>query len=184
MTALREAAVRIGDWAGHDTRFTRFRGDGWQIYLEKPELTLRAMLMLVALLGARQTGLQTRISMAIEQYDHLGSTGLSGASGKAFILSGSGLDGMASSQTMTYLGATGERTLWRRAVLTLAHHSARRWSREQAEAMVAALAPAPPTQDQIAKDIKITRQAVQSRLRSAGLVVLAPALAAFEASMS
>jgi hypothetical protein len=46
--------------------------------------------------------------------------------------------------------------------------------------MALALHPQPPTQDRIAQSLGITRQAVQIRLKGAGLHALRPALAAFE----
>lgn len=189
MQALAEAARTLGHWAGHDTRFTRFRGDGWQIYLEKPELALRATLFLTAWLRACDAGLATRIAVAIARHDHLGASGLSGASGPAFERSGRALDTMQRSETVI-LDATPDSPSpesppsperpWQAAVLALAHWQAGHWSREQAEAMVLALSPEAPTQDQIALTLGITRQAVQARLKGAGLRALQPALAAFE----
>lgn len=185
MQALAEAARTLGHWAGHDTRFTRFRGDGWQLYLEKPGLTLRAALFLTAWLRASDAGLATRIAIAIAPHDRLGATGLAGASGPAFERSGRALDMMPRSEAVTLDATTGRpptaEAPWQGAVIALAHWQASHWSREQAEAMVLALSPAAPTQDQIALTLGITRQAVQARLKGAGLRALQPALAAFEA---
>lgn len=187
MQALSEAARTLGNWAGHDTRFTRFRGDGWQLYLAKPRLTLRATLFLTAWLRASDAGLATRIAIAIGPHDRLGASGLSGASGLAFERSGRGLDVMRSPDTIAFDATPVSGNLptteapWQHAVMALAHWQASHWSREQAEAMVLALSPKAPTQDQIALTLGITRQAVQARLRGAGLRALQPALAAFEA---
>lgn len=188
MQALSQAARTLGDWAGHDTRFTRFRGDGWQLYLAKPGLILRATLFLTAYLRAAEVGLATRISIAIAPNNRLGDSGLSGASGLAFEKSGHGLDLMRRSESIAFDDAD---TLvfgapmtplgpWQGAVLVLAHWQASHWSREQAEAVVLALAPVAPTQDQIAQTLGITRQAVQARLKGAGLAALQSALFAFE----
>lgn len=188
MQALSQAARTLGDWAGHDTRFTRFRGDGWQLYLAKPGLILRATLFLTAYLRAAEVGLATRISIAIAPNNRLGDSGLSGASGLAFEKSGHGLDLMKRSESIAFDDAD---TLlfgapmtplgpWQGAVLALAHWQASRWTREQATAMALALDPTNPTQDQIAQTLGITRQAVQARLKGAGLAALQSALFAFE----
>lgn len=188
MQALSQAARTLGDWSGHDTRFTRFRGDGWQLYLEKPGLTLRATLFLTAYLRAADAGLATRMAIAIASYNQLGNPGLSGASGLAFEKSGHGLDLMKRRDSIVFddddmlafgahKSATGH---LQGAVLALAHWQANRWTREQAAAIVLALDPTNPTQDQIAQSLGITRQAVQARLKGAGLAALQPALHAFE----
>ena len=196
MQALSQAARTLGDWAGHDTRFTRFRGDGWQLYLAKPGLILRATLFLTAYLRAAEVGLATRISIAVAPNNRLGDSGLSGASGLAFEKSGHGLDLMRRSESIAFDDADtlvfGDAdTLvfgapmaplgpWQGAVLALAHWQASRWTREQATAMALALDPTNPTQDQIAQTLGITRQAVQARLKGAGLAALQSALSAFE----
>lgn len=190
MQALSQAARTIGDWSGHDTRFTRFRGDGWQLYLEKPGLALRATLFLTAYLRASDAGLASRLTIAIAPYTHLGASGLWGASGLAFEQSGHRLDKMGRRDRIAFANSD-EDTLefgavptaqgpWQGAVLALAHWQASNWTREQAEAVALALDPINPTQDQIAQSLGITRQAVQARLKGAGLAALQPALAAFE----
>lgn len=183
MLALAQAAQTIGGWIGHDTRFTRFRGDGWQIYLDQPSLALRAALVLTAHLRATDTGLATRIAIALGPHDGLGRAGLSGASGPAFETSGRALDQMKRSDEIAFAVARLPQASlrWQQAVIALAHWHATRWSREQAEAMVLALAPHTPRQDDIAQTLGITRQAVQGRLKSAGMRALQPALSAFEA---
>lgn len=201
--ALAQAARILGDWAGHDTRFTRFRGDGWQLYLEKPGLTLRAALYLTAYLRAAEAGLATRMAIAIAPSYRLGAQGLSGASGLAFEKSGRGLDQMKRQDLIAFdadsdarkvsavaptahagpdvtPGPHSKPDLWQKAILDLALWQASRWTRDQATAIALALHPDPPTQDRIAQSLGITRQAVQVRLKGAGLHALKSALTAFE----
>jgi hypothetical protein len=184
MLTLSQAARTLGEWAGHDTRFTRFRGDGWQVYLERPGLTLRAALFLTAFLRAADVGLATRMAIAIAPVYRLGEAGLSGASGLAFERSGHGLDLMKAQDLIAFdmpsPNVPASPGPWQGAVLNLALWQASRWTREQATAMALALHPQPPTQDRIAQSLGITRQAVQIRLKGAGLHALRPALAAFE----
>ena len=183
MQALSQAALNLSVWAGHDTRFTRFRGDGWQLYLAQPGLTLRATLFLTAFLRAADAGLATRISVSIAPYRSLGETGLSGASGVAFTQSGRGLDQMPTSMRMGFDGV-GCYAIWQSALLDITSWQANRWTREQATAMALALDPTNPTQDQIAQSLGITRQAVQVRLKGAGLSALQSALFAFEVAFA
>ena len=191
MDALKVAADTFSGWTGEDTRFTRFRGDGWQICVMRPNWTLRAMLFLIASLRAADTQLQTRIAIAIGPYDRLGNAGLSAASGLAFEKSGHQLDEMSRRDRIAFDAvdyrdriAFGSRQSalgpWRGAILVLAFHQAEGWTREQAEAIALALDPKKPTQAEVAARLGITRQASQARLRGAGQQALEIPLHTFE----
>lgn len=177
MSALATAAAQISGWTGHSTRFTRFRGDGWQMLLVHPALALRAALLIAARLRMADTGLSTRLAIGLGQVDSLGRADLSDASGPALTLSGRALDHMPRSQRWVMAG---DLPPWQPALLTLAEWHASRWSREQAEAVAALLPPDTPTQATVAADLGITRQALQARLSGAGLAAWRPALAAYE----
>ena len=181
MQALGQAAAALSGWIGTDTRFTRFRGDGWQLYLANPKLVLRATIFLIAFLRAADTGLATRLSIATGPYETLGATGLAAASGKAFMLSGRNLDQMGKSyRHMVFASPQGPLHFFQSAVMDLVFRQASLWTREQAEAAALALTPNPPTQEHLAQRLGITRQAVQARLKGAGFAALSPALLAFE----
>jgi hypothetical protein len=179
MAALSGAAQTIADWAGADTRFTRFRGDGWQIYLAKPALTLRATLVVLASLKAGGSGLQTRLSIAAGPVERLGDAGLSGAAGAAFTLSGRNLDRMPPTSVFIYADTAAD-DRWKAATLDLAHWMARNWTREQAEAVILALDRPRPTDEVLARRLNISRQAFQSRLKGSGLAAATSALNTFE----
>ena len=179
MTALSQASATVARWAGADTRFTRFRGDGWQVYLADPALVLRATLLLLASLRAKGGGLATRLSVAVGAVDRLGDNGLAQAAGPAFTLSGRNLDKMASLRTFTYAEPDGDRH-WPTAVMDLAAWQARQWTREQAEAATLALDLPRLTDQRLAEHLGITRQAFQSRLKGTGLLAMSGALLAFE----
>jgi hypothetical protein len=68
----------------------------------------------------------------------------------------------------------------RRAVALLADAFARRWTPAQAAALVAALAPDPPSQAGIAAGLGVAQQVVARHLRAAGFQALEAALVAFE----
>ena len=160
------------------TRFTRSRGDGWQLYLSPPGLILRASLMLAANLRASGIGLATRISIGVGTINDLGATGLSAASGAAFTLSGRGLDTMAKSRRIAITGA-GAAEKWQSALFDLTDWHARRWSREQAEAVAQFLIAGDTPHADTAERLGITRQAYEARLKSAGALAMGSALHAF-----
>lgn len=175
--ALAKAAAQIGVWAGEDTRFTRFRGDGWQMYLVRPALVLRATLLLLAHLRSDGGGLETKLSIAVGDAGTVGPGTLAGANGAVFTLSGRNLDKMTTVRSFVYA----EDDLWKPAVMDLAVWQAKTWSREQAEAVAMALDVPRPRDEDMARRLGISRQAVQARLKGAGLIAAHSALSAFEA---
>jgi hypothetical protein len=181
MAVLSSAADRVSGWTRTSTLFTRFRGDGWQMFLSSPGLTLRSCLFLVANLRAADIGLATRISVGVGGADVDGRRSLAGAHGEAFVLSGHGLDTMTKAKTLDIAGALDAHGL-QAAIFNLAEWQSGRWSREQAEAATLALEPGSLSKTDTAAKLGITRQALQARLNSAGLPALAKALSAFESA--
>ncbi len=179
MNTLRKSADTLAGWRGETApRFTRFRGDGWQIVVEPPELALRAALFLKARLGAGGTGLATRIAIGIGPIADPGTGDLAGAHGPAFEASGRALDAMKRGEDWVIAGE-GIGGL-HRSLVTLLAATARTWSREQAEAMAHALDPASPTLAEISGRIGITPQAVSYRLKAAGYKEVDETLNAWE----
>ena len=179
IAALAAASRKIAEWSGSDTRFTRFRGDGWQAYLGNPGLVCRAMLLFMATLKSAGGGLSTRMSIAVGKVNRLGEMGLSDAAGPALTLSGRNLDRSMTFSNLVYAEPEAK-GFWKPAILDLAHWQASRWSREQAEAVCLALdLPRPPDAD-LARHLGISRQALQARLKGSGLMATSNALTAFE----
>jgi hypothetical protein len=179
MAVLSSAADRVSEWTHTNTVFTRFRGDGWQMFLSSPGLTLRCCLLLIASLRASHIGLATRISVGIGTTGRLGQGSLSDASGEAFVISGHGLDTMAKTKRLEIAGAW-DVNAWQTAIFDLVEWQSGRWSREQAEAVVIAIEPGIHAQADMAAQLGITRQAMQARLNGAGQPALTSALRAFE----
>ena len=154
-------------WTGDSPHhFTRFRGDGWQIALARPELCFRAAVCLCAALRASNAGLATRIAIGIGPIETLGSADLSDGRGAAFVTSGRLLDGMGRKERIRIDGE-GVTEIDHAIINLVAWHSAR-WSKPQAEA-VTAFAPGtllspPPVYERLG----ITRQALEARLSGAG----------------
>ncbi len=178
MARLEDGAAAVADWAGQHTRFTRFRGDGWQIWLARPWLCLRAAMAMAAALRAGGAGLASRIAIGIGVAESLGGASLADARGEAFVISGRGLDAMARGQRIALAGAgTGPRD---RIIAALMAERAGRWTPPQAEALALALHPREPRQAELAAALAITPQAVAYRLAGAGAGVLREALAQWE----
>lgn len=182
MAALARGADRLARLQGAPTRFTRARGDGWQMVLTDPRLSLRAVFLLAAELKAASDGLSTRISVATGS----GSlpalpagADLNAASGDAFTLSGRQLDAMPGGQTLAYAETAGEDAP-ARAAFALAQPLISRWTAAQARAVAAMLDRPPPTQTEAAAGLGIARQSLQDALASAGHPAIEAALDAME----
>ena len=115
LAALDHAAEEIAGWGLGATRFTRFRGDGWQVYLSADDQVLRAALFLAACLRAAETGLRTRIGGGVGAVERLDDD-LGRAAGPAFIRSGRALDAMPRTRWLVIDGvdpdALGPRRWW------------------------------------------------------------------------
>ncbi len=166
MTELVKASEEINAWIANDTKFTRFRGDGWQIRLTIPSYALRAALFIMARLRAAKFGLSTRIAIGVGDIDNLGTDDLGDASGEAFEQSGRALDAMKRSQHLTIAGQGV--TELHSVVVQLLDAFARRWTAQQAEAVALYLHPDNPTLNDLASVLGISSQAVSYRLKGAG----------------
>lgn len=162
MDLIAGLAARIGA----QTRFTRYRGDGWQIYLGDPGLGLWALIWITASLKA-QGALASRIALGLGEAYGGSADSLDTAGGSAFVASGRALDAIAANSRFALAG-TGIDRLHQR-LLALLEDRISGWSHEQAEVVALALAPKDqPTQAAMAARLNISRQAVAARLHSAG----------------
>jgi hypothetical protein len=174
-------AAFLTTFTGEDTRFTRFRGDGWQIILA-PHYYLRAIALILAELKTERRALSTRFGIGIGPVETTGTIDLRDATGDAFIQSGHALDSLTRDHTTRLaatlaagLGPTERAERLRGAVewsdaalLPMLAFIARRWTPAQAEAMALALKNDRQTQASIAAQLGITRQALNTRLTGAG----------------
>lgn len=179
---LAETARELTGWAppSPDPRFTRYRGDGWQMVVAEPGLALRAVLMLSASLRAADLGLATRAAIGIGAVESLGTASLADARGVAFEASGRGLDHMARTRRLAIEGEGV--TALHRIVVDLLDERTERWTRQQAEAMHLALPlrQDEPTLAEIAAQLGISAQAVNYRLSGAGAPAIRRSLRAWE----
>jgi hypothetical protein len=179
MAALTGAAEAMSTWGpGAATRFTRYRGDGWQVYVADSGLALRCALALTASLRAADAGLATRAAIGIGPVDTLGSSSLADARGAAFEASGHALDAMSRGRRLAIEGEGV--TPLHRVIVDLVDERSGRWTANQAEATALHLGPDQPTLADLATRLGISAQAVNYRLAGAGAPTLRRVLAVWE----
>lgn len=181
MAVLADAVTTMTGWTiGVDSRFTRWRGDGWQVLVRQPEFGLRTATYLMACLRAARLG-STRISLGIGGIDSAGTSTLADAGGPAFLTSGRALEKMRKTRRLTISGDG--ITVLHEGYGELMAGLIRRWSPEQAEAMMWWLHPDRAyTLADIAAKLDITPQAVNYRIKGADGNEIRAALLAWESS--
>lgn len=186
MRIISASAADLSVITSADSRFTRFRGDGWQFILHTANLALRATLLVLADLRAANLGVETRISVGIGRHSNLGTKDLSDASGSAFVVSGRSLDEMPGHRKLSVAGGGTETSRgvadrdWQLAIFDLAEWISSHWTQPQAKAMAMALRLDWRTHDDLAQRLGITRQAIHARLTGAGFRAMTSAIVTFE----
>jgi len=185
MQNLADTGDRLSRLTGSDTKFTRYRGDGWQLLLADPGNFLLGVLLILARLRAAPDTLRTRIAIGAGAVHSLGTSDLRDAQGFAFTVSGQALDSLkrdrnivlasAPNDPLGILGGNGDRAAiqgqvdwYGPVILGLVGFIAGHWTRAQAEAVAIALEHGQETQAEIAARLGITRQALNLRLTGAG----------------
>lgn len=185
MANLAETGQILTKLTGSDPRFTRFRGDGWQMLIADPGKYLLAVALILARLRATPETLATRIAIGVGTVNNPGTTDLSDARGAAFIFSGQALDGLKRDRNMVIASAPGDPVgllginakrpgmlgnveLFDGVILDMFSFIAGRWTAAQAQAVAMALENHEETQAAIAARLGITRQALNLRLTGAG----------------
>jgi len=160
-----------------------FRGDAWQVLLERPGQALRLALLLRARLRAA-LGADTRVAIGIGGVDAVVEDRISMSGGEAFTLSGRALDRLSGYFDLT--GALPDRAGpmadWLPAILHLVSGLGRSWTRRQAQLVGQGLLLETPTQERIAASLhpRVAKQTVQGALKSAGWRPLIDAVQTFE----
>lgn len=184
MQIIRDCSARIGP----RTDFTRFRGDGWQLRLEEPGDHLWACLLLLARLRAREGIPGCRIAVGIGEEYPTDAKDLSTAMGPAFIASGRELDMMKPGQILA-IARKDKTDSFRPLLYKIAGNLSERWTNGQAEAMALKLDPDSPADERlsnetIARQLGVTRQAVDARLRAADYPILDDMMMAFRGEVN
>jgi hypothetical protein len=180
MQAIEKATIEMAAWQAPPkaTRFTRFRGDGWQMVLHRPSLALRAAVVIQGRLTALE--MKSRISIGIGQAESLGTDSLADAAGRAFELSGKGLDKMGNAWRLSI--DKDEIRIEDQLIADLLGERMDKWTAAQAQA--ASLHLASPlkarTLFDIGTELNISPQAVNDRVRGAGCHTIASVLRRWE----
>ncbi|MFN3846923.1 MAG: hypothetical protein ACK4RZ_14030 [Paracoccaceae bacterium] len=164
------------------SRFQRYRGDGWQVYIGTAGLGLGAMVYLSARLAAG-AGLASRVALGLGKASGLDQDSLGMASGSAFVDSGRALDAMEGTQRLALAGV-GVDPL-HRALVAYIDAQVQDWSPQQAEAVALSLDPEGLLPQQaLAGQLGISRQAFAARLNAAGFSLVETATHAFSAQFA
>ncbi len=174
---IRSVVLDPDSLLGRDVRFSRYRGDGWQVYSSDPDRVFRICVLILANLHSHPDLPRTRISAACGAVSSLPETGLASASGEAFTLSGRGLDAIKR-RKLVYAQAEGQ-AVWKASLFRLLEWLAFRWSPEQAQAIAMCFRLDPPHPGKSTEELGISRQAFSARLDGAGYAPLLEADLAF-----
>ncbi len=178
INTLRDAVTEAEDRINRSLKFTRYRGDGWQIHLDTAGAALGTLIWLHAKLRATGLKIDTRMAVGIGHVTTLGTTSLADAAGPAFESSGQAIDKMGKTRLeIAGMGVTADH----HALFGLIEHIVFGWTPNQSEAAAIALANPDMTQEDIATRLGISRQAVQLRLAGAGAAHIKKAIDAFHA---
>lgn len=158
----------MAEFGSATTRFTRFRGDGWQIYSSDPAHVFRLTVLVLANLQCRPTLPKTRVSAATGLVSHLPETGLASASGEVFSLSGRNLDSME--RLRVVFESNEPNAAWKKALFSYLNWQSARWTPEQAESIAMSFRAYPPEPRKSAEELGISRQAFSARLDGAGYI--------------
>ncbi len=172
ISALSRTAARVGYWHGASPAFSWSRGDGWQVWLNRPHLALRTALIFRAAVRSLPDKIDTRIAVAIGMVTSPATPDLNAETGTPYITSGRALEQMEPHRTLRVVGAGGALA----AAAVLADHTASGWTIAQASAMDIALDTNKPVDREIAKTLEISQQAANKRLASAGFHAINQAL--------
>jgi hypothetical protein len=162
-----------------DAPFTRHRGDGWQVLLLQPETALRFALLCTARLRSLR-GPLSRFSVGIDEIAAERAPSLGAETGNAFVISGEMLDEMPRRSVFVIASMTRRLNEMTWAAARLADQVARKWTPEQAEAMVLALDRSEPSGASIAKTLGISAAAASYRLQGANWWDIKAVVSAFE----
>ncbi|MEM7242778.1 MAG: hypothetical protein AAF429_11390 [Pseudomonadota bacterium] len=146
--------------------FERYRGDGWQLFIDQANLSIDLAIAITCALKALPHPAKTRISIGFGSASFV-SKSIFDASGTAFTNSGDALENMAKDQLLAIDHTLGDVA---RAAINLLDFQMQHWTKAQSQAVYYKVTRRliGITDQEIADKLNITRQAVQARLSSVG----------------
>ncbi|MEJ2567702.1 MAG: SatD family protein [candidate division WOR-3 bacterium] len=146
-----------------------FRGDSFQIVVSKPAVALKIVIFLKAQLLTKtieEKNIDVRIAIGIGKTESLNKENIPESDGEAFRLSGSALDNISKYRRLSIKSDIDELNKQLEFIASSLDSITRRWSTEQAEAILLWLSG--NTQTSISKKIGISQPAVNQRLQLGG----------------
>lgn len=185
--ALQGASRQIRSWPGEADapQLERFRGDGWQMLVKRPERALRAALLCSAFVSSVGKDSATKVAVGIGPLAGLSQSGLGASDGPAFRASGRLLETMTKRDRIAADASEsfpGEVARWIEASFDLSAVIAGRWTVKQAQVMARMLSLPAPTQAQVGEDLGVTQQTIQGHFEGAEGPVLLDVLERIEGS--
>lgn len=182
---LLESTEKLNTWAPDSVAGNAefFRGDAWQLVINKPATALRAAIFIRAsLIATMQT--DTRVSIGLGCVDTIDIERVSLSTGEAFRLSGHGLDKMTQYHGMSVKISQSFNfpEQWISMVSHLCDSLIRSWTQRQSQIVSLAIVPEEPTHQEIARSLlpAISKQAVSKALQSANWYVIRESIHLFE----
>lgn len=177
--ALAACAETQAGWMGAPLRFTRHRGDGWQVVLTEPQKALRSALSFRAALRAEGEEFDSYMAIAEGFAPERLLADLNVHTEDVFVRSGQGLDDLKKTRLPLRMAHEGRGAV--DAAVILADHLSQGWTAAQAQAILPVLDPHfTGTQSDIARRLGKSRQAVAKALQAAGWETLELALETLE----
>ncbi|MDJ0822833.1 MAG: MarR family transcriptional regulator [Paracoccaceae bacterium] len=178
MAALHSAAEAVAaHYAPCVMGFARRGGDGWQMVIDRPKNALRIALYLRACLRRASANVTTRIAIAegAARFPEGQPPDPNSGHGAALTASGRLLSNLPTHALMAHAGGGALA-----AATLLADEIAKGWTQAQARALAEVLLPRPRPRSAVAKELKISRQAVDQALHAGGFPAIEAALTALE----
>lgn len=174
-----DTVQQVRSWEdGVAVQFERYRGDGWQLYLDEARFGVRvAVLLRAACIAA---GADTRLAIGIGSASAATFENPGTADGPAFRLSGRGLEQLGKHQRMGIF-LEGHDTRLAESATALLDTLMSRWTARQAEVVALSLARPSPSQAEIGEKLSIGQSSVFKHYHAAGGSAVELALEAFEA---
>ncbi|MDC0737374.1 hypothetical protein N6L24_03725 [Cognatishimia sp. SS12] len=177
--ALGHCAEVAATWHGAPLKFTRHRGDGWQVLLHRPRYALRTALFFRATIKSLGPEFDSYIGIATGEAAMTMTADLNDRNEAVFVQSGHALEDIKTKTgkalaTLKSMNSFAPKLAYatpgaEAAAVALADHIAEDWTPNQAEAMAHMLS---PIQDMsytdLAKTLDKSRQVVTKTLLSAG----------------
>lgn len=163
-----------------------FRGDSWQLVIDKPEQALRLALYFRASLISRSDSsrIDTRIGIGIGKIDYLPEENISAGNGEAFLLSGEALEVINKKQTLHLRHTNAKKEAYFNIILGLIDTISQDWSSKQARAVKGALQGMSQSEIATIWQPEISQQSVTRHLNRAGWQNLVRALDFFAKDIS